>query len=117
MCPARLFGGQLTPPTLDWCRGPVESVQWTVAERALALGLDVILDFGFWTRGEREEFRRRAAVLGAGSEVHFLDAGRAVQAERLAARNADLPAYAFRVTEAQLDPWWGLFEPPTADEL
>ena len=24
---ARLYGTKLTPPALDWCRGPVESLQ------------------------------------------------------------------------------------------
>ena len=113
----RLFGTGLTPPTLDWCRDPVEAVQWTVAERALILGLNVVLDFGFWSRAEREGFRSRAAALGARSEVHFLDVPRPVLSARLAARNADLPAYTFRVTEAQLDAWWKLFELPTLEEL
>jgi predicted kinase len=113
----RLFGTHLTLPTLDWCRDPVEAVQWMVAERALSLGVNVILDFGFWTHNEREGFRSRAAALGARSEVRFLDVPRSVLSARLAARNADLPAYTFRVTEAQLDLWWSLFEPPTSDEL
>jgi predicted kinase len=114
----RLFGQRLTPPALDWCRDPVESVQWGVAERALRLGINVILDFGFWSRAEREEFRARAAALGAHSEVHYLDVPRAALAARLAERaGAEPPPDTFRVTEAQLDAWWELFEPPTADEL
>ncbi|HYN85346.1 MAG TPA: AAA family ATPase [Pyrinomonadaceae bacterium] len=113
----RLFGTGLTPPALDWCRDPVEALQWGVAERALTLGVNVVLDFGFWSRVERDDFRARAARLGAGAEVHFLDVPRAVLAARLAARNADLPPYTFRVTDAQLDLWWSLFEPPTPDEL
>lgn len=113
----RLFGAGLTPPTLDWCRDPIEAVQWGVAERALLLGVNVILDFGFWSRSERDEFRARARALGADAEVHFLDVPRAVLSARLAARNADLPPYTFRVTDAQLDTWWNLFEPPTPDEL
>lgn len=114
---ARLYGQHLTPPALDWCRDPVEAIQWEMAERALRLGVNVILDFGFWSRAEREEFRARAAALGVGSEVHFLDVSHATLAARLAARNAALPAYTFRVTEEQLDAWWKVFEPPTADEL
>ena len=114
---AGLYGTQLTPPALDWCRDPVESVQWEVAERALRLGVNVILDFGFWSRAEREEFRARAAALGAGSEVHFLDVPRAELSSRIAARNTDPPPGTFRVTDAQLDAWWKVFEPPTADEL
>ena len=113
----RLFGAALTPPTLDWCRDPVEEVQWAVAERALSLGVNVILDFGFWTRREREEFRSRVAALGAASEVHYLDVPLPVLVSRLTARNAALPPYSFRVTEGQLRRWWGLFEPPSAEEL
>ena len=113
----RLFGDGLTPPALDWCRDPVEAIQWEVAERALRLGLNVILDFGFWSRSEREEFRARAASLGARSEVHFLDVPREELSSRVAARNAEPPADTFRVTDAQLDAWWEVFGPPTADEL
>lgn len=114
---ARLYGTQLTPPALDWCRDPVEAIQWEVAESALRLGVNVVLDFGFWSRAEREEFRARAAALGAGSEIYFLDLPRAELSARIEARNADPLPSTFRVTEAQLDAWWKVFEPPTADEL
>lgn len=113
----RLFGDSLAPPTLDWCREPVEAVQWSVTERMLSLGINVILDFGFWSRAEREDYRRRAALLRARSEVRFLDVPRRELLARLSARNAALPPYAFKVTEAQLNVWWDVFEPPTADEL
>jgi predicted kinase len=114
---ARLFGRGLTPPALDWCRDPVEALLWELAERALRLGVNVILDFGFWSRAEREEFRARAAASGAGSELHFLDVPRAELSSRVAARNAELPPDAFRVAEAQLEAWWRVFEPPDAEEL
>jgi predicted kinase len=115
---ARLYGPRLTPPALDWCRDPVEAVQWELAERALRLGVNVVLDFGFWSRAEREEFRARAAALGAGSELHFLDVPRAELSARVAERaGAEPPAGTFPVTEAQLDAWWQVFEPPRADEL
>ena len=113
----RLFGSALTLPTLDWCRDPVETLQWDVAERALSLGINLILDFGLWSRSERDEFRSRAAALGVDVEVHFLDTPREVLLDRLAARNADLPRYTFPVTRAQIDLWCALFEPPTSDEL
>ena len=34
----------------------------------------MLLDFGFWAREKREDFRLRARQLGASSEVRFLDA-------------------------------------------
>ena len=98
-------------------RAAVESVQWDIAARALSLGVDVILENGFWSRSERDDFRARAAALGAGTKVHFLDVPREELLRRLALRNAALPTDAFHVTEEQLDLWASQFEPPSPDEL
>ena len=46
---------------------------WLVVARALTLNVNVILDFGFWSQSEREDFRSRATSLGASSEICFLD--------------------------------------------
>lgn len=40
----------------------------------LRRGVDVVLEFGSWSEGEREEIRRAAASEGALVELHFLDA-------------------------------------------
>jgi predicted kinase len=112
-----LYGADLTQAELDAARDPVERVQWAVAERALALGVHVVLDFGFWSRSERESFRARAAALGAGSQVHALELPKAALWTRLEARNAQLPPHTFRITREQLDAWWDLFDPPAAEEL
>jgi predicted kinase len=69
----RLFGQDAKDPEHNARHSLIESLLWEVASRALALGTNVILDFGFWTREEREDFRSRAKHLGASSEVHFLD--------------------------------------------
>src|SRR5438067_1710096 len=54
-------------------RAAVEGVQWEIAARVLTLGLDVVLDWGFWSRAERDDYRARANALGAGAEVRYLD--------------------------------------------
>jgi predicted kinase len=92
-------------------------VLWDLAARVLVLGLDVILEYGFWSRSEREEFRRRAAQLGARSELHFTHAPEDELLRRLARRNADLPLGTFRIDEKQMRKWIRLFEAPDADEL
>ena len=61
---------------------------WNIAKRALELGTNVILDFGFWAREEREDYRSRAKQLGAGSEVHFLDVSEDELLRRLEERNS-----------------------------
>jgi len=98
-------------------RAEVEALQWTIAARALQLGMSVVLDFGFWSRAERDSFRSRATALGARTEVRFLDATRSELRARLAARNAAPPSGTFVVDEALLQTFEGWFEPPHADEL
>jgi predicted kinase len=77
----------------------------------------VILDFGFWAREEREDFRLRAKRLGASSEVHFLDVSEEELLQRLAARNAQLSEGIFHIPEEMLRPWIAFFQAPTPDEL
>src|SRR5262245_11928243 len=112
-----LLGADPDHAALDAARDPTESLQWAVAARVLGLGVDVILDFGFWSREERDSYRDRAAAIGAGSVVHFVDAPLDSLKTRLAARRSDRPANTFRVTDAQLEAWSALFERPTPEEL
>ena len=98
-------------------RAAVEAVQWDIPARVLSLGVDVILENGFWSRSERDDFRSRAAALGAETKVHFLDVPYDVLLKRLALRNLALPPDTFQVDEAQLSSWWRLFEPPMPDEI
>ena len=98
-------------------REQVEKVQWALAQRLLTLGLNVVLESGFWSRAERQTFRARAAELGAGSKLIYRQAPREELKRRLVGRNADLPPDTFAVTPEQLDDMWPHFEPPGEDEL
>ncbi len=95
----------------------IETLQWEVASRALALGINVILDYGFWAREEREDYRARAKRLGARSEVHFLDVPEHELFRRLAQRNAQRSPLAFHIPEEMMRPWIAFFQKPTPDEL
>ena len=112
-----LLGSDPSHQALDAARDPTEALQWDVASRVLTLGIDVILDFGFWSRAEREGFRDRATALGAASIIHFVDTPLSVLETRLTERRRERPANTFIVTAAQLQEWSTLFEPPTSDEL
>jgi predicted kinase len=113
----RLLGRDAPLDVLRAARDPIESLHWDLAERLLTLGVDVVVDFGVWSRAERESFRARTARLGARSELHYLDVPEDVLVARLAARNADLPPGTFHIDEARLREWCRAFEPPGADEL
>src|ERR1700741_5307681 len=94
-------------------RAAVEQVQWQLAKKLLKLGVDVVLDNGFWSRSERQQLRKEAAELGAQTELHVLDVPLAELQERIAARNRALPKNAFPISAHDLDKWSKLFEPPS----
>ncbi len=121
LCPDEWIALILADPTdtleLDRLRTPMETVQWQVAQRALVLGVDVVLEYGFWSRAERTYFRIQAEALGARVELCYLDVDRDELWARLSRRNANLPPGTFEVTEQQLDLWLSWFEPPAPDEF
>jgi len=102
---------------LDRLRTPMEAVQWELAKKLLGLGINVILDWGFWSREQRMTYRREAEELGAEVVFRFFDVNRAELLERLSRRNANLQPGTFTVTEAELDRFVPWYEPPYADEL
>lgn len=98
-------------------REAVEAEQWNVAARALALGINVILENGFWERSERNTYRERAKSLGVLVKLHYLDVPLDELKRRLTKRNAALPPDTFHVSETDLIKWASRFDVPTAEEL
>lgn len=112
-----LFGQDALEPEHDARHSFIETMLWNVASRALELGTNVILDYGFWAREEREDYRQRAKRLGASSEVHFLDVPEVELLRRLAVRNAQPSQESFHICEESMIPWIKFFQKPAPDEL
>ena len=106
-----LYGNDLDRPHRDAVRDPVEAVQWQVAQRALALGCNVVLDWGFWSHAERLAYRRQAEALGARVELVFLDADIDELWSRISRRDESASG-TLHITRAELELWSTLFEPP-----
>ncbi len=113
----QLFGQDVEQPEHNARHDLIEAMLWELAARALALGTSVILDFGFWARAEREEFRRRAKQLGCASEVHFLDVPEHELMRRLETRNAQMSQNVFHIPKELMKPWIAFFQAPDPDEL
>jgi predicted kinase len=112
-----LFGQDADEPEHDARHSLIEAMLWKIASRALELGTNVILDFGFWAREEREDYRLRAKDLGASSEVHFLDVPSEELLTRLAVRNSQPSQVSFHISEESMIPWIEFFQRPTPEEL
>lgn len=98
-------------------RAIVESIQLEIATRCLTLGINVILDFGFWSRKERDTLKSLTANIGARIELHYLNVPMEELIRRLNERNAALPEDTFHVSESQLRLWASWFEVPSEDEF
>lgn len=113
----RLFGQDANEAEHDARHSSIEDLLWSVAGRTLELGTNVILDFGFWAREEREDYRLRAKRLGASSDIHFLDVPEDELLRRLAIRNSQASEESFHISEESMRLWIDFFQIPTPDEL
>ena len=121
LCPDEWIQPILPDPNdrqeMDRLRGHIEVIQWELAKRALTLGIHVILEFGFWSKQEREYFRKEAETLGATVRLYYLNVEADELWERLEKRNASLPNGSFHVKKEDLQQWVQIFEAPSPDEL
>lgn len=121
LCPDEWIASLLKDPAdsveMDRLRDPIEALQWEMAKRALILGVNVILENGFWSREERARFRSQAQALGVNVQLYYLNVSCDELWKRLSNRNANLEAGTFAVSKEQLDLWSSWFEPPTPDEF
>ncbi|HEX8045655.1 AAA family ATPase [Rhizobium sp.] len=83
-------------------RRAVQQLQLELADRVLRLGRDVVLEFGFFRRAERDEARALASKAGAEAQLIFLDPPFEELVKRVEARNRDLPPDTFSVTREHL---------------
>lgn len=114
----KLYPGISTPEAETGpCRGRVEMVQWEVAQRTVTLGCNVVVDWGVWSRTERDTLRQEVRTLGAQIVLCFLDASFEKLWQRISRRNAALPAGTFDISRSDLLRWSKLFEPPTIEEM
>lgn len=114
----KLYPGIFTPEAETGpCRSRVESLQWEIAIRALKLGCNVVVDWGVWSKEERDICRTSARGVGARVVLYFLDVPIDELWCRLSQRNAKLPAGTFDIPREALVRWSDLFQRPTDDEL
>ena len=98
-------------------RDRLERTLWGLAQRLLALGTSVVLEYGFWARWERDEKRLDARALGVQVELHYLEVSLEERWRRIERRNGDGTWPAAPITREQLAGWDVLFEAPDAAEL
>jgi predicted kinase len=94
-------------------RARVEALQWTLAKDLLRVGVTVVVEWGTWSRAERDTLRVEAKELGAAVELLYLD----VPVDELWRRIQDRGREDPPITRAELDAWSRDFERPTNEEM
>src|SRR5687767_9037812 len=88
-----------------------------VGMRALELGINVVIDFGLWSRDERSALRQAAADIGAAVVMCYFELTPAEQRRRLDQRLAEGPQETWPISEHELAEWASTFDIPTPAEL
>lgn len=94
----------------------IEALQWQMTLHTLKLGGDVILDYGFWSRARRDEFRQRCAAAGISGQWYSATCDRDTARTR-ALRRSEVPQPDQLYIEPNtFDVLWPQYEPLAADE-
>ena len=111
----RLYGRN--PPTerFEECFHRIDDLVWQMADRFLALGHDVVLDHGFWTRGDRDLARRKAQEIGVQTRLYFLHCSEEVMRERVLTRTEESQDSLY-INEQAFEKLRKRFEAPMEDE-
>jgi predicted kinase len=92
-----------------------EDIKLQAAER-LSRGQDVILDFGFWKRADRDAYRDWAAAMGVDCVLYHVYADAGVMRARVLARTEELPDGQLAIDEHAIDLFRTRFESLEPDE-
>ena len=108
-----LYGDENPPEASDVIEGRLIEI----GLRALALGVDVVIDFGVWSRDERSCLRRVAADVGAEVELRYFELHPDEQRRRHDQRVAEAPHTTWPMSDDDLARWAATIEVPTPGEL
>ena len=98
-------------------------IQQFLLEKSVGIirnGIDVLLDWGFWTKQGRIAAKSYFRSRGIDCELHYIDISNEEWISRLNRRNADVAAgavSAYYVDDNLASKFQSRFEPPTMDEI
>ncbi|HEU0035948.1 MAG TPA: ATP-binding protein [Kofleriaceae bacterium] len=108
------------PMSLDWALPRTERCErqiWAVARQLVGLGVDVILELGFFTRAQRDRVRALATTDAIELTTHLLEVPPEVRRDRVRKRNQGSDTYTIEVDDAMFDWAESYYEPLGDDEL
>lgn len=98
-------------------RGQIERFQFLLMLDLLRSGRNVIIEWGTWTRDERDELRGAARSLGARVELRHTTAPVDELWRRIVQRDLEGRWGSRSITRAELERWAAVYESPSSEEL
>lgn len=86
----RLFGHNPEVKQFQELEVKVKTLIWDIAKKILLMGCDVILDYGFWQKSERNYYKQLAAEMGVNVKLYNLICPEETIEKRVMDRNAKL---------------------------
>ncbi len=112
----RLFGPHMPREVFDARLAACLELIYEQTVRLSSLGLEVVVDAGYWTCAQRRGAAARLGSCGATLTLRWFDVPIGELRRRLALRNAARPPNTFEITDEMLALFAGWFQPPTPAE-
>jgi predicted kinase len=101
----------------DQARDSIEQCQLALAKHLLTLGSDVVIEWGVWTRAERDALRIVARSIGSPVELHQTTAPVDELWRRIEERHREGRWGSRPIRRDDLEGWCQIYETPTQEEL
>jgi predicted kinase len=98
-------------------RARIEEFQLTLSLDLLRGGQNVVIEWGVWTRAERDALRDAARSVGAAVELRYVSADIDELWRRIVARDLEGRWGSRSIQRHELDGWAKIYQPPTAEEI
>ncbi len=98
-------------------RAQIEAFQLTLSLDLLSSGQHVVIEWGVWTRGERDALRDAARAIGAPVELRYVFAEIDELWRRIVERDLEGRWGSRSIERHELDQWAAVYEVPTDDEI
>ena len=115
-----IMGRYAAPETFDAMAQEAKAYLHGMAERFLEKGVDVVLDWGFWTQSERDAVTARYARAGHACRWYYMDCPKEAWMKNLADRQADVAVgdrQVYAVDAGLLQKLEVRFEVPASDTM
>jgi predicted kinase len=98
-------------------RARIEELQLELALGLLRGGQNVVIEWGVWTRAERDALRAAARAVGASVELRYVTAPVDELWRRIVERDLEGRWGSRPITRVELEEWSEAYEPPSEEEL